>query len=94
MSIYYWNGELAPCRRVRVLVGDSGRFPLYWARDLVGTERDAVEVYYDGQHFYLDDDDGSGWAKVTTGKGSPLCGSRSLEIERVVAERTRFRGVA
>jgi len=51
-----WNGEPCEARRVRVVVADNARFPLYWARHLVGTERAAVEVTYNGQTFYLDDE--------------------------------------
>jgi hypothetical protein len=82
-----WNGEPAEARRVSVVVADDGRFPAYWARELVGTVRAAVEVTYDGRTFYLDDEDGSGWAKVTVGQGSPRWGHRSLEVERVVRDR-------
>lgn len=94
MTLTFWNGEPARCRRVRVVVADDPPFPAYWARDLAGTERDAVEVRYDGIYFYLDDEDGSGWDKVTTGRGSPRQAHRELAIERVVAERPRLRGSA
>lgn len=74
-----WNGE--PCRaeRVTVTVADDPAFPGYWARDLVGTRRRAVRVDYGGQTFYLDDEDGSGWAKVTSG-GGPWSPHRSLAV--------------
>ena len=52
----FWNGEPAECRIVRVIVADSGRFPHYGARDLVGQEREAVEVKYGGRVFYLDNE--------------------------------------
>lgn len=83
----YWNGESCRARRVVVIVGDTDRFPLYWARGFVGQERDAVEVQQHGQTFYLDDVDGSGWSKVTTGFGGPRVPHRSLEVERVVRDR-------
>jgi hypothetical protein len=51
-----WNGEPCEARRVRVIVADSERFPMYWAQHLVGTERAAVEVTYAGHTFYLDDE--------------------------------------
>jgi hypothetical protein len=51
-----WNGEPCEARRVRVIVADNERFPLYWARHLVGTERAAVEVTYNGSTFYIDDE--------------------------------------
>jgi hypothetical protein len=88
----YWNGELADARRVRVIVADDGRFPNYWAREFVGQERDAVEVLSgdapdDVFPFYLDDEDGTGWVKVTTGRGSPRWGHRTIQVEEVMSPR-------
>ncbi|WP_047892565.1 hypothetical protein [Micromonospora sp. RV43] len=83
----YWNGELTEAVRVHVVVADAPQFARYWARDLVGAERDAVRVTYYGQVFYLDDEDGSGWTKVTTGYGSPRCPHRELAVEREVLTR-------
>jgi hypothetical protein len=74
----YWNGERAQAARVRLRVADAPAFPGYWAREHVGTIRRAVRVVYGGRRFYLDDEDGSGWRKVTTGHGSPGWPSRSL----------------
>ena len=51
----YWNGEPCKARKVAVEVADSSA-PRYWARGLVGTRRDAVEVEYGGEVFYLDDE--------------------------------------
>jgi hypothetical protein len=73
----YWNGEPTPARRVRVIVGESER-PTWWCAALARTERAAVEVSYGGRYFYLDDEDGSGWTKVTTGYGGPRWPHRSL----------------
>jgi len=75
-----WNGEPCIARRITAIVADSVFFSGYWARDLVGTRRDAVEVTYSNATFYLDDEDGSGWAKVTSG-GSPRSGHLSLYID-------------
>lgn len=80
-DVTYWNGELAPARRVTLVVADAPQFPLYWARDAVGTTRDAVEVAYDGETFYLDDEFGQGWGKVTAGHGSPRLSHRNLQAE-------------
>lgn len=81
----YWNGEEITCRRVVVVVADAPEFPAYWARDLVGQERHAVEVIYGGHIFYIDNESGSGWAKVRFAGGGPRAGHRGLEIERVVS---------
>lgn len=84
----FWNGEPCHARIVRVVVADSDFFPLYWARELVGTTREAVEVTYNGRTFYLDNEargegttDGAAWRKVTIGHGSPQWGHRDLEVE-------------
>lgn len=83
----YWNGE--PCKAIPVrirLQGDGGH-PEYWARDLIGTEREAVRVEYGGRIFYLDNEDGSGWAKVTTGFGGPSWPFKSVYGTEVFAIR-------
>jgi len=77
MTATYWNGEPTPARKVRVRVGESP-VPTWWCADLAGTERDAVEVRYGGHRFFLDDEDGSGWRKVTEGHGGPNWPSSSL----------------
>lgn len=82
----FWNGEPAPAVKTRVIVADAPQFPQYWARHLVGEFRDAVRVTYGGQTFYLDNADGSGWRKVTTGHGSPRWGHAELVVEREVFE--------
>ena len=85
----YWNGEPTPCRRVRVMVADDNRFPSYWAREegYVGREVDAVEVSYFDEPFYLLDDEGQGWRKVTVGHGSPNFGHRNITPESPPAPR-------
>ncbi len=85
----YWNGEPCLARIVRVIVGPSPR-ETWWCAKLVGTEREAVEVrYYDQPPFYLDNEGGLGWAKVTIGCGYPDYGHASLPVERVVDDEAR-----
>jgi hypothetical protein len=79
----YWNGQPTPCRRVVVRVGHAIA-PTWWCAGMEGQERAAVEVAYFGQPFFLDDEDGSGWTKVTDGRGSPHFGHRSLPDDSVV----------
>lgn len=82
-----WNGEPAEVRRVVVKVGEPLR-PTWWCARLEGQEWDAVEVRYGGRTFFLDDSDGSGWAKVIFGHGSPNVSHRSLpDSSVVVADR-------
>lgn len=76
-----WNGEPCDARRITAVVADTDMFASYWARQFVGTRRDVVEVEYGGRTFYIDDEDGSGWHKVTQGGGSPRCGSKSIAID-------------
>jgi hypothetical protein len=73
----YWNGEPTPARKVRVRVGESP-VRTWWCAPLAGSERKAVEVRYGDRVFYLDNEDGSGWRKVTTGHGSPNVGHSGL----------------
>ncbi|MFF7142291.1 hypothetical protein ACFZB5_13715 [Streptomyces nodosus] len=75
-----WNGEPCQARRITALVADDARFPAYWARHLAGTRRHLVEVEYGGETFYLDDEDGSGWHKVTHG-GSPRWAHSNITIK-------------
>jgi hypothetical protein len=83
----YWNGEPAECRQVIVRVGKSP-VSTWWCADLEGKERRAVDVTSAGQVFYLDNEDGSAWAKVTVGRGSPGYGHRGFpndsELVRVI----------
>jgi hypothetical protein len=88
----YWNGELTDCSRVIVVVADAPEFPAYRARDLVGQERHAVEVRYFDKPFYIDNENGSGWAKVRFAGGGPRVGHSSLRIERVGSPASQSKG--
>lgn len=81
--ITFWNGEPTPARVVKVIVGEPPR-ATWWCADLAGTEREAVEVTYGDSSFYLDNADGSGWRKVTTGRGLPDCFHASLPVSEVI----------
>lgn len=70
---------------MKVVVGKAPQ-PTWWCAGLEGTVREAVEVTQDGYTFYLDNEDGSGWLKVTYGLGSPQWGHSSLPVERVLDE--------
>ena len=84
MSKTFWNGEPCEARIVVVIVGKSPK-KTWWCAGLEGQERQAVEVKYgDEKPFYLDNEDGEGWAKVTEGRGSPQWGHSSIPVERVV----------
>lgn len=79
----YWNGEPCNARRVLAMVG-TVPVPTWWCNGMEGTVRRAVEIRYRGSKpFYLDDEDGSGWRKVTQGRGLPSWGHRSLPVSEV-----------
>jgi hypothetical protein len=81
----FWNGEPAVAVRVRVIVGESP-MESWWCADLAGTERDAVRITYPRgtEPFYIDDEGGIGWAKVTAGRGAPTVFNRGLPVAREV----------
>ena len=74
----FWNGEPTPVERVIVRCGKVAN-PTWWCSPFEGLERRAVRVLYPGGAPYLlDNEDGQGWHKVTTGFGGPRAGHRSL----------------
>lgn len=82
----YWNGLPTTAARGTVVVADSDFFPEYWARDLVGQRIAVVRVDLEGVSAgggvqYLDDRDGSGWRKVTEGRGGPRWPHRNVVIQ-------------
>lgn len=77
----FWNGEPCAARKTRVIVGKAPR-DTWWCAKLAGQERAAVEVKYQGQTIYLDNEDGSGWVKVTIGRGSPSYYHASIPVDR------------
>ena len=87
MTTIYWNGLPTTGRKVwgTVRAWQEGDPPQVWWRDLVGRRVEAVEVVLDGVNYgggitYLFDGDGSGWRKVTEGKGSPRYGHRGVPL--------------
>lgn len=76
----YWNGEPTPCIQGSAIVSNDNGFPLYWAADLVGQRIPVVRIFYGDTVRNIDDRDGSGWAKVTNGHGSPRYGHCDLSV--------------
>lgn len=81
----FWNGLPTTAIRGQAIVDDAPEFPQYWAKDLVGQRIGVVRVDLEGVNYgggivYLDNRDGSGWAKVTTGGGAPQFGHREVVI--------------
>jgi hypothetical protein len=84
----YWNGLPTTAERGTAVVADAPEFPAYWAKTegIIGQRIAVVRVVLDGVNYgggvaYLDDRDGSGWRKVTTGHGSPSYGHADVAIE-------------
>ena len=84
-----WNGEPCVARRVLIRVGDCP-FPQGWFKHLVGTTMRAVEIKYGNDTFYIADEDGNGWHKVTVEGGGPHHGHKSVTCAEVLEERTKF----
>lgn len=86
MTKTYWNG--LPTRAIRgtAIVTEAPEFSHYWAKHLVGQRVAVVRVNFTrSQHgfensTYLYDEDGSGWEKVTTGRGWPNVGHKSVMV--------------
>lgn len=81
----FWNGIPIDSMRGTAIVADAPEFPEYWARDIIGERIPVVMVNLDGANDgggidYLDNRENHGWAKVTTGKGSPSYGHRNISI--------------
>jgi len=79
MTDTFWNGEPAVAVRGTGLVQPSS-LPAFWGKDLTGKRVPVVKVVYGRHTFYLYDDGGAGWAKVTSGHGSPRLGHRNLTV--------------
>jgi len=95
MDKTFWNGRPCRARIIHVIVGKALR-PTWWCANLEGRVRKAVEVTQHGQTFFLDNEDGSGWLKVTVGKGMPNFGHSSLPsdsktVESIIAYETQKR---
>lgn len=56
-ELTYWNGEPALARKVTVVVAAPEGGVGAWYDSVVGWRRDAVEIVYGGETFYIDDDE-------------------------------------
>jgi hypothetical protein len=78
----YWNGQRVVARRLKGTVGESPSG--WWCSKLKGQIRQVVEVTYYDMVFYIDNQDGSGWIKVTEGRGMPDYPHKSLPISKIL----------
>lgn len=82
MEKTYWQGSPVTVRRVRVRVGTQMP-PSYWCAALAGTERDAIELHPESGVVLIDDQNGAGWAVITSSHTSGG-GYRRLPPDSVV----------
>ncbi len=74
----YWNGEPCKAEFVMVRVGKSDR-PTWWCAPLEGQTRSAIRITSGGgKPFFIDNEDGTGFEKITKGQGSPTWPHSSL----------------
>lgn len=57
----------------------SADIPLDWKHTHEHTRRQGLEIRADGKRFYIDNQHGDGYYKLTTGGGSPRCGHKSID---------------
>lgn len=85
MTATFWNGLPTEAVRGTAVVAPSLQFPQFWGKDLIGQRIEVVRVVLDGVNYgggisYMDNRDGSGWRKVTEGRGGPSFPHRDLDI--------------
>jgi hypothetical protein len=76
-----WDYRPCEARKCFAVVADNKMYPNYWARRHIGKVRQVVEVDTPDGKIYLDNEDGSGWMKVTS---SPCAGYRELLVSSIV----------
>lgn len=75
-----WNGEPCQAEVGTAIVGKSPR-PTWWCAGMEGRRRKCVRVCYQGETFYLDDEDWSGSFKIFVAGGDPFTGHKSLPVD-------------
>lgn len=80
MNAPQWNGEPCEAAKGSVIVGASQR-PTWWCPELEGQRRKCVRVTYQGETFFIDDEDGSGSRKVFEEGGGPMSYHASIPVD-------------
>lgn len=77
----FWNGE--PCKfyAIRYLIQEVLNSPYHWQNKYIGTYRQIIRVEYGEQFFYIDNEHGSGYYKLTEGEGSPQYPHNSIDLQ-------------
>lgn len=87
--VTYWNDIPTLAYQGTGVVADTPEYPHYWARSeggsgIIGQRIPVVRVVFEGVNSsrptYLDNRDGSGWEKVTVGRGNPNYGHSLVVI--------------
>ncbi len=79
MKKAYWNGEYTAVITCVLYEVTRSSNPNHWQNMFVGNIRQAVKINYSGQTWYIDNEHGDGYYKVTKGQGSPWCGHKSVD---------------
>lgn len=79
-----WNGKPCRARTVLIELADCPQYQNYWARAIVGQECNAVEVTVGDHVFYMDNQDGTGYAKITAGCGMWIFPHREVRPARII----------
>lgn len=76
----YWNGEpTATFTACIIKPKENTERPMHWYNPHAGTEMQALEVTQYGHSFIIWNDDGTGYHKVTKGRGMWTSGHRSFD---------------
>lgn len=87
----YWNGEPCDANRAIAVISEPAPPEITWAESgFFYTPTQIVEVNYQGTTFYLDNESGGGWAKVTRGRGSPRYGHKQYDPTEIAAIIYRY----
>lgn len=76
----FWNGEPCIFYPIEYTVKESNVIS-HWFNRFVGQKRQGLKVEYDGGNFFIDNQHGDGYYKLTKGKGSVKCGHKSINFE-------------
>ena len=83
MNKALWNGEPCTFEVINVeLTETDPRFPNYWGAAFLGQVRQAIRVQSWGEPFVIDNEDGSGYTKITKGAGMWTAAHRGIGPHR------------
>ena len=80
MKVAKWNYETCQAQAGTAIVGKCER-PTYWHNGLEGQRRRVVRLVYNGDVFFIDDEDGSGSRKVFERGGGPDSSHKSIPVD-------------